>query len=99
MAEPGCTEISVYSSCPVGLYRLTVFSMLHGTASEPTLLSEMSRGAKPTADGGRGGVDAGAEAYKKWLLHSGLMSACMTEEVKQVCVKGTRSSYHCCLVR
>lgn len=52
MAEPGCTEISVYSSCPVGLYGLTVFSMLHGTASEPTLLREMSRGEKPTAGGG-----------------------------------------------
>lgn len=33
MAEPGCTEISVYSSCPVGFYRLTVFSMLHLTVS------------------------------------------------------------------
>lgn len=85
MAEPGCTEISVYSSCPVGLYGLTVFSMLHGTASEPTLLREMSRGEKPTAGGG----GAGAEAYKKRLLHSGLMSAWMKEEMKQVCVKDT----------
>lgn len=42
MAEPGCIEISVYSSCPVGFYRLTVFSMMHLTISLPNFFSDVT---------------------------------------------------------
>lgn len=46
MAEPGCIEINVYSSCPVGFYRLIVFSMMHLTISMSNFLSDVTQGEK-----------------------------------------------------